>query len=481
MLFNSIDFAIFFPVFFLLYWFVFNKNVTQQNVLTLLASMLFYGWWDWWFLLLLLVSSGIDFLSGYLMGKTTDKRRRKLLLMMSLVTNLGILGFFKYFNFFVDNFVSAFRLFGAELQPTTLHIILPVGVSFYTFLALSYTIDVYRGKMNSINDPLLYFTYISFFPQLVAGPIERAVHMAPQFMQLRRFEYSKAVDGTRQILWGLFKKIVVADNCAPFVNQVFDHHEQYQGWSVGLGVVLFAFQIYCDFSGYSDIAIGSARLLGVDVMRNFNYPYFSRDVAEFWRRWHISLTSWFRDYVYIPLGGSRAGRWMSLRNTMIVFLISGFWHGANWTFIVWGALNAIFYLPLLLANNHRTNLETVAMGRFLPNGKEILQMIITFLLICFSWVFFRAVNFNQAMGMLGHFTPAKIGMGDAMNLPGVPLAGIVLLLLFEWVHREKQHGFQFGNGLLARNTFLRWGLYLSIVFIILWFRGAQQKFIYFDF
>ncbi|HSR37525.1 MAG TPA: MBOAT family O-acyltransferase, partial [Phnomibacter sp.] len=344
MLFNSIDFAIFFPLFFLLYWFVFKRNLSSQNALILVASFIFYGWWDWRFLFLLVFSSGIDFVAGYHMSNSNDPKRRKALLLISLVTNLGILGFFKYYNFFVDNFVSAFTLFGLKLNVTTLKIILPVGISFYTFQSLSYTIDIYRGKLSAIKDPVVYFAFISFFPQLVAGPIERATNLVPQVMQPRVFDYNQVRDGLRQVLWGLFKKIVVADNCATFVNQVFEHHAQYNGFSVAIGVAVFAFQIYCDFSGYSDIAIGSAHMLGFNLMRNFHYPYFSRDVAEFWRRWHISLTTWFRDYVYIPLGGSKGSQWQSLRNTMFVFLISGFWHGANWTFIIWGALNAIFYV-----------------------------------------------------------------------------------------------------------------------------------------
>lgn len=479
MLFNSIDFAIFFPLFFLLYWFVFKRNLSGQNALILVASFIFYGWWDWRFLFLLVFSSGIDFVAGYHMSNSNDPKRRKALLLLSLVTNLGILGFFKYYNFFVDNFVSAFTLFGLKLNVTTLKIILPVGISFYTFQSLSYTIDIYRGKLSAIKDPVVYFAFISFFPQLVAGPIERATNLVPQVMQPRVFDYNQVRDGLRQVLWGLFKKIVVADNCATFVNQVFEHHAQYNGFSVAIGVAVFAFQIYCDFSGYSDIAIGSAHMLGFNLMRNFHYPYFSRDVAEFWRRWHISLTTWFRDYVYIPLGGSKGSQWQSLRNTMFVFLISGFWHGANWTFIIWGALNAIFYVPLFLTGAHRRNIEIVAYSRALPSIKELLQMLLTFLLICITWVFFRSRNVDEAFSILGHFNPQKFATGQTVDLPGLSFVMVAILLLVEWIQRRNRHGLYFDD--YRMKTALRWTIYIVIVLVIFLFRGDQQKFIYFDF
>ncbi|MCU0396006.1 MAG: MBOAT family protein, partial [Chitinophagaceae bacterium] len=396
-----------------------------------------------------------------------------------LITNLGILGFFKYYNFFVDNFVSAFSLFGLTLNVTTIKIILPVGISFYTFQSLSYTIDIYRGKLSAIKDPVVYFAFISFFPQLVAGPIERATNLVPQVMQPRVFDYNEVRDGLRQMLWGLFKKIVVADNCATFVNLIFENHTQYNGLSVAFGVVLFAFQIYGDFSGYSDIAIGAARMLGFNLMRNFHFPYFSRDVAEFWRRWHISLTTWFRDYVYIPLGGSKGSQWQSLRNTMIVFLVSGFWHGANWTFIAWGALNAVFYVPLFLTGAHRRNLEVVAFGRTLPSVRELLQMLLTFFLICITWVFFRARNMGEALDLFRHFDPRSFAQGQTADLPGLSLLMISILLLVEWVQRRNRHGLQMDD--VRVKPALRWTIYIVLVLVILFFRGDQQKFIYFDF
>lgn len=396
MLFNSIDFAIFLPIVFILYWFVTYKNLRLQNVLIVVASYIFYGWWDWKFLSLIIFSTVVDYSVGLGLKRQEDKTKRKILLWTSILVNLGFLGFFKYYNFFLDNFISAFSFFGQELQTNSLNIILPVGISFYTFQTLSYTIDVYKKKMEPTNDFIAFTAFVSFFPQLVAGPIERATNLLPQFRQKRTFEYDKAADGMRQILWGLFKKVVIADNCAEFANQIFNNSADMNGSTLVLGALFFAFQIYGDFSGYSDIAIGTSRLFGFNLMKNFAFPYFSRDIAEFWRRWHISLATWFRDYLYIPLGGSRGNTWIKVRNTFIIFVVSGFWHGANWTFIVWGTLNAIYFLPLLLTNNNRNNLEIVAQGKFLPSGKELFSMFVTFGLIVFAWIFFRAENIGHA-------------------------------------------------------------------------------------
>jgi D-alanyl-lipoteichoic acid acyltransferase DltB (MBOAT superfamily) len=320
-----------------LYWFAFNRNIRIQNILLLTASYIFYGWWDYRFLALIAFSSVLDYIVGLELSKSEGKIKRKLLLMASLTVNLGFLAFFKYFNFFAESFTEAFTLLGQPFSLSRLEIILPVGISFYTFQTLSYTIDVYKKKLSAVRDPVAFLSYVSFFPQLVAGPIERATNLLPQFLKKRVFDYAKSIDGMRQILWGLFKKIVIADNCAVYVNDIFSNHADYNGSTLLLGGVLFAFQIYGDFSGYSDIAIGTSRLFGFDLMKNFAFPYFSRDIAEFWRRWHISLSTWFRDYLYIPLGGSRGGKLMNLRNVFVIFLVSGFWHGANWTFILWGA------------------------------------------------------------------------------------------------------------------------------------------------
>ena len=354
MLFNSLDFAVFLPIVFVLYWFVTNKSLKAQNFLIVIASYVFYGWWDYRFLALILFSTLVDFAIGLKLRNENNPKYKKCFLWISIIVNIGLLGFFKYYNFFVENFVAAFTFFGNPISPNTLNIILPVGISFYTFQTLSYTIDVYKKSLNATTDFISFAAFVSFFPQLVAGPIERASNLLPQILNKRKFSYQNAVDGCRQILWGLFKKIVIADNCAVFANLIFDNNLDYGGSTLILGAIFFAFQIYGDFSGYSDIAIGISRLFGFNLMQNFAFPYFSRDIAEFWRRWHISLSTWFRDYLYIPLGGSRGGLNMKIRNTFIIFIVSGFWHGANWTFIVWGALNAIYFLPLLLFNKKTT-------------------------------------------------------------------------------------------------------------------------------
>lgn len=390
MLFNSLDFAIFLPLFFILYWYVTNRNLRLQNFLIVVASYIFYGWWDWRFLFLIFFSSITDYIIGRILQAIEKEKNRKILLWISIITNIGFLGFFKYYNFFIDSFVTAFSFFGKTISVSSLDIILPVGISFYTFQTLSYTIDVYKRKLEPAKDIVSFLAFVSFFPQLVAGPIERATNLLPQFYKKRVFEYDKAVDGMRQILWGLFKKVVIADNCAEYANIIFNNYIDYSGSTLVLGAIFFTFQIYCDFSGYSDMAIGMSRLFGFNLMRNFAFPYFSRDIAEFWRRWHISLSTWFRDYLYIPLGGSKGSLPRIIRNTFIIFLVSGFWHGANWTFIVWGFLNALYFLPLLLSKNNRKNLNIVAENRNLPTIKEFANILLTFSLTVFAWIFFRA-------------------------------------------------------------------------------------------
>jgi len=481
MLFNSIDFAIFLPIVFVLYWFVTDKNLKLQNFLIVAASYLFYGWWDWRFLSLILFSSLVDYFVSIGLLKQENLTKRKMLLWTSILVNLGFLGFFKYYNFFLDNFITAFSFFGTEIKANSLNIILPVGISFYTFQTLSYSIDVYKRKLEPTKDFIAFSAFVSFFPQLVAGPIERATHLLPQFYKKRTFDYTKAVDGMRQILWGLFKKIVIADNCAEYANLIFNNSADYSGSTLVLGALFFTFQIYGDFSGYSDIAIGTSRLFGFDLMRNFNFPYFSRDIAEFWRRWHISLSTWFRDYLYIPLGGSRGGTWMKVRNTFIIFIVSGFWHGANWTFIVWGALNAIYFLPLLLTNNNRNNLETVAQGKLLPSFKEVSFMLLTFGLTVFAWIFFRAENIGHAVQYIS----------DIFKHPGsFLLLGIYwkyktiiilisIFVLIEWFGREGQYAIS-QMGIKWKRP-IRYAMYYAIIIAIFWFGGKEQQFIYFQF
>ncbi|MCG8411487.1 MAG: MBOAT family protein [Bacteroidales bacterium] len=483
MLFNSIDFGIFLPLVFMLYWFIPNKKLKLQNILIVIASYIFYGWWDWRFLLLIFFSTIVDYSIGIRLNTTHKPINRKMLLWASIFVNIGFLCFFKYYNFFLDNFITAFSFLGTQIKPNSLNIILPVGISFYTFQSLSYTIDIYRKKLNPTKDFIAFLAFVSFFPQLVAGPIERASDLLPQFHKKRFFDYSKATDGMRQILWGLFKKIVIADNCAEFANSIFNNSANMNGSTLFLGALFFTFQIYGDFSGYSDIAIGTSRLFGFNLKRNFAFPYFSRDIAEFWRRWHISLSSWFRDYLYIPLGGSRGRSLTKIRNTFIIFIVSGFWHGANWTFIVWGALNAIYFLPLLLTNNNRKHLEIVAHGKYLPTLKELFLILITFSLTVFSWIFFRAENIEHAINYitgifsLSFFTVPKLaGMDRAITI----LILIGIFILIEWLGREDQYAIEY----LGRNWHrsIRWSFYSVIIFIIgMFMPSVESPFIYFQF
>lgn len=491
MLFNSITFAFFLPIVFLLYWFVVNRNLRLQNLFIVVASYVFYGWWDWRFLLLIAFTSICSYSSGLLMQFIDNKKNdithkwltAKFVSISNIILNLGILGVFKYYNFFVENIIASFTSIGLHLQPATLHIILPVGISFYTFQALSYSIDVYRKKVEPTKDIIAFFAYIAFFPLLVAGPIERATNFLPQFFVKRTFSYTKAVDGMWQILWGLFKKIVIADNCATIVNEIFSNTNDYSGGTLVLGALFFAFQIYGDFSGYSDIAIGVARLFGFNATRNFAFPYFSRDIAEFWRRWHISLTIWFRDYIYIPLGGSRVTKGKIVRNTFVIFLVSGFWHGANWTFIAWGAYHALLFLPLILLGQNRKYTNTVAEGKLLPNLKEIMQMTLTFVLVLFGWILFRADSIIHAWDyILGIFSDSLFSIQYSVKLERTNiLLTIFFILCFtfaEWLNRHKQYGLQIGN---IKFPILKWIIAFIIIGAIWAFGGQQETFIYFQF
>ena len=482
MFFNSIDFAIFLPIVFVLYWFVAHRHLKVQNFLIVVASYFFYAYWDWRFLGLILFSTCVDYVVGRKLKNEVKVTHRKIWLWTSVIVNIGLLGFFKYYNFFLENFVDAFSFFGNEFQAKSLHIVLPVGISFYTFQTLSYTIDVYKRKLEPTKDFIAFAAFVSFFPQLVAGPIERATRFLPQFDKRRVFNYSKAVDGMRQILWGLFKKIVIADNCAEFANQIFNNSSEMNGSTLALGALFFSFQIYGDFSGYSDIAIGVSRLFGFDLMKNFAFPYFSRDVAEFWRRWNISLTTWFRDYVYIPLGGSRGGQWAMLRNILIIFIVSGFWHGANWTFIIWGMLNALYFIPLAITKNNRNYLTVVAQGKTLPSLKEFALMVVTFSLITFSWIFFRADNLTHAITYIGDIfssglfnVPQFLGMRRA----SMTMILVVVFLVIEWQGRDQEYAIA-KLGLTWKRS-MRFAMYYAIIAAIYVFSGKEQQFIYFQF
>ena len=431
---------------------------------------------------MILISTLVDYIVGRKLSTEENKINRKVLLWISILVNLGFLGFFKYYNFFIENFRTTFLLFGTKIKADSLNIILPVGISFYTFQTLSYTIDVYNRKLAPTKKFIAFSAFVCFFPQLVAGPIERAKHLLPQFYKKRTFNYFIAVDGLRQILWGLFKKIVIADNCAEYANQIFNNSTYMNGSTLVLGALFFTFQIYGDFSGYSDIAIGTSRLFGFDLMQNFNFPYFSRDIAEFWRRWHISLSTWFRDYLYIPLGGNRGSTWRKVRNTFIIFIVSGFWHGANWTFIVWGALNATFFLPLLLTNNNRNNLGTVAQGKIFPSIKELAFMLLTFGLTVFAWIFFRAENIGHAISYIsGILSPSLFTLPKFSEMYNalITLVLVTIFVVVEWFGREDQYAIaRLGSKLKSP---LKYVIYYIIIIAIVWFKGNAQQFIYFQF
>lgn len=477
MLFNSIEFMFFLPIVYLLYWFVTNKKLSLQNILLLVSSYIFYACWDWRFLFLLMFSTFLDYFCGIRIDKEQNQFKRKLWLFLCVGINVGFLGFFKYYNFFIDNFVLLIESFGFQAHISSLQIILPVGISFYTFHGLSYVIDIYKRKISSEKNFVEYSLFVSYFPLLVAGPIERATHLLPQIKKPRFFNREQSVSGLKQILWGFFKKVVIADNCAFFVNQIFDNSAEQNGSTLFLGAVLFAFQIYGDFSGYSDIAIGTSKLFGIDLLKNFNFPYFSRDISEFWRRWHISLSSWFRDYLYIPLGGSRGGTWMKVRNTFIIFIVSGFWHGANWTFIVWGALNAIFMMPAMISATNRHYLDVVAQGKIFPTMKEILQLSSTFILTVFAWIFFRAENLNHALNYIkGIFTKSFF------SIPEFELKTMGILITFfmvvEWFGREQDYAI---DKFFLNKKYLRYTFFYLIIILVFWFGTDKQQFIYFQF
>ena len=476
MLFNSLEFLLFLPTVFCLYWFVFQKNLRVQNLLLLISSYVFYGWWDWRFLSLIFLSTIVDYFVGLKIYDSSDKKTKKSYLWISILFNLGLLGFFKYFNFFIDSWIDFLGAFGYEHQSTwTLNVILPVGISFYTFQTMSYSLDIYFKKLKPTKDFISFASFVSFFPQLVAGPIERASNLLPQILNNRVFKHEQGVQGLRLILWGMFKKIVIADSIGWRVDNVFNDYQNLDGGVLLLGLIYFSFQIYCDFSGYSDIAIGTSKLFGFELMSNFKFPYFSRDIGEFWRRWHISLSTWFRDYLYIPLGGSKEGKWLSIRNIFIIFIVSGFWHGANWTFIMWGLIHAMLYIPLFLqGKNRQYTTSIVADGKWLPSLKELFQMGSTFFFTMIAWVFFRSENISIAFNYL-------FKMITQIRIPSANIRGLIFILLFiliEWFMRKNER-----NLFRLKNKYVRWSVYIFLNYLILAHFNLIDlpQFIYFQF
>jgi alginate O-acetyltransferase complex protein AlgI len=478
MLFNSFSFLLFLPLVFVVYWYVNNKSLKLQNFLLLVASYYFYACWDWRFLFLLMFSTALDYFTGIKMYEAKNDSLKKFWFWLSIIINLGFLGIFKYYNFFIDSLSQSLGSIGVQVNFWTLQVILPVGISFYTFHGLSYVIDIYKGRIKPERNIVDYSLFVSFFPLLVAGPIERATHLLPQIKKKRVFDYYKATDGLKQILWGLFKKIVIADNCAKYANEVFNSTGDQSGSTLVLGAVFFAFQIYGDFSGYSDIALGTSRLLGIELLKNFNFPYFSRDIAEFWRRWHISLSTWFRDYLYIPLGGSQGGMKTKIRNTFIIFLVSGFWHGANWTFIIWGLLNAIFIMPSIIFSTNRNNLDIIAKGKIFPTLREFISVLFTFGLTVFAWIFFRANNLEHAISYINGIISLTI-FTIPNNLPKIEILLIAIFMLIEWMGRENNYAIQKIANTWAKP--FRWAVYYLLIIAIIYFNGEEQQFIYFQF
>ena len=490
MLFNSVEFLVFLPIVFVLYWFVFQKR-EWQNLLIVTASYVFYGWWDWRFLFLIAFTSLCSFYSGILIeyyrgwrNEEGRKSRMRTVCAVNLIVNFLILGVFKYYNFFADSLAQLFwHLFHYQLDWVTLNVVLPVGISFYTFQALSYTIDVYRKDVPVTKNIVEFCAFISFFPQLVAGPIERAKNLLPQFQRDRHFDYVQAVDGCRQMLWGFFKKVVIADSCAANLNPLWDSYADYSGVNLWLLALLFTFQIYCDFSGYSDIAIGCSRLFGIRLLSNFNYPYLSRSIPEFWRRWHISLMTWFRDYVYIPLGGSRCAQWKVIRNTFIVFGVSGLWHGANWTFVCWGLYHGTLIVLYKLLRINTKDKDILAAGRWLPTVKDMCRVVVTFGLAVVGWVIFRAENISQAWDFVSRmfltvFDDFHFRLGSVNTF-----VAVLLLMILEYLQRDKVHVLQFSDNRLFRYATVRWTVYLTLFAFIFYFffNNESQEFIYFQF
>lgn len=473
MLFNSLEFAVFLPVVYALYWLLSKYGYQVQNIVLLGASYFFYGWWDWRFLGLIIFSSLVDYGVGLALTNTNQPKRRKWWLILSLSVNLGLLLFFKYFNFFVDSFTQAFSLLGFTFNSTQLSIILPVGISFYTFQTLSYTIDIYRNKITPTRNLLSFCCFVSFFPQLVAGPIERASHLLPQFHQKRTFDYDQTINGLRQLLWGLFKKIVIADSCANYVNNIFENSAHYDGSTLLLGAFFFAIQIYGDFSGYSDIAIGTAKFFGIRLSQNFANPYFAHNIADFWRRWHISLTNWFRDYVYIPLGGNRGSHWEKVRNLFLVFLLSGLWHGANWTFVAWGTLHATFFLPLIFSPSP----SSLNANRLVV----ILKVCFTFSITTLAWIFFRAENMTQALNYYQNIiTNTFISKTALVHLThNSRNVFIIFLFLMEWWQRKRSHALDFSQSRLP--WYARWFIYYLLILSMATLKSSAKTFIYFQF
>lgn len=478
MLFNSFEFILFLPIVFCLYWFLPKGRLPLQNLIIIVSSYVFYAWLDVRFLgLIVLTSLSTWFAALYVDASDGKRKGRWWVSLANIVLNIGILCVFKYLNFFGENFARLFQLLGFEFSWTTRTLVLPIGISFYTFTALSYSLDVYMGKLKAERNLLTVFSYVAFFPQLLAGPIARATHLMPQFRSVRTFDYVSAVEGMRQILWGLFKKVVIADNIAVLIAPIFDNYHEYSASTLLLGAFYFTIQIYCDFSGYSDMATGLARLFGIRLLPNFSTPYFSRNVAEFWRRWHISLNTWFRDYIYIPLGGNRVSRFVTIRNTMIIFAVCGFWHGASWTFVVWGIYHGLLFIPLILTGGNKRYKGVICENSVVPSLREIGGVIMTFIAVMLGWILFRSETISQGAGYIcGIFDASVFSIPGFINIKVLVLT--IVMLVVEWFGRKNEFAF---NVEAIRSAWVRRGIYLFVLLLIFLFGRTSESFIYFNF
>jgi alginate O-acetyltransferase complex protein AlgI len=477
MFFNSLIFAVFLPIVFVFYWFVFSKTKTAQNSFLVVVSYYFYSCWDWRFLFLLLFSTFLCFITGIKIEKSVKEWERKFWFWFSIFFNVGFLAIFKYYNFFAVSLSDALCAIGFKSSPFLLDLVLPIGISFYTFHGLSYVIDIYYKRIESEKNLVDYALFVSYFPLLVAGPIERATHLLPQVKIKRSFDFEKAKEGVYQIIWGLVKKVVIADTCATYANAIFDNYTSMNSLSLILGAIYFAFQIYGDFSGYSDMALGMSKLFGLDLLRNFNYPYFSRDIAEFWRRWHISLSNWFRDYLYIPLGGSRGSKLKQIRNVFIIFVVSGFWHGANWTFLVWGFINGLYFLPSLLLGTNRNHIESAQLYWDINSIKVVCSILATFSLTCLAWICFRANSISDAFNYIRYIFTNRNFASQFLQNQRYSYELILLIILFVFVEWNSRFKIEPISGKFA-------GLKMALCFAVIIAFGTYsdyKEFIYFQF
>jgi alginate O-acetyltransferase complex protein AlgI len=487
MLFNSFIFAIFFIIVFIIYWSLCKKNLKIQNIFILTVSYIFYGWWNWKFIIIIILFTLFNYLTGIIIDTTEKKNKRKILLISNIIINIGLLGIFKYYNFFIDSFISILTLFGIKLNWRTLNIILPIGISFYVFQTIGYIIDIYYKRIDSTRNIIAFSAFVSFFPQLLAGPIGRSTQLLPQFFYKREFDLEKAKDGMRQILWGLFTKMVIADNCAVYVDKIFNNYETLPASTLSIGAIYFSIQIYADFSGYSNMAIGLARLLGFNLARNFSYPYFSTNISEFWKRWHISLSTWFRDYLFLPLAFSidrkfKSPTFMNIKSEvwsysfaiMITWFFIGLWHGANWTFIIWGLIHGFYLIWFNAKKNIRKRYYNKYTSKHLVSRIRLIQILYTLSLTTIAWIFFRADNLFHAVKYIQKIMSKTI-LTYPHNLKIIPL--IIFFIGVEWIQKNKQHGLQINH----LPVLFRWLSYYLLIFMIGYFGAEQKIFIYFQF